>query len=149
MLQKLTQFLILLSAKSVCSQQFIKLQEEQNRGKAKHGRCIKGAFLWDRNAGNQKQHSTLPLINWRDVRSRAVLGGWKAPSSNGSAHQTRVSNRKSDSGQCFQRHHYCSSKDRQLWKDMLHWLRRAAWSAGVIFAAWLKRARVAASLAPR
>lgn len=58
------------------------------------GSCIKGAFLLDRNARNQKQRSTLLLINCRDVRSRAVLGGWKAPSSNGSAHQTRVSNQK-------------------------------------------------------
>lgn len=58
------------------------------------GSSIKAAFLLYRNARNQKQRSTLLLINCRDVRSRAVLGGWKAPSSNGSAHQTRVSNQK-------------------------------------------------------
>lgn len=81
-------------AKSMCSQQFIKFQEEQNRGKARHRSNIKGAFLLDRNARNHKPHATLLLINCRDVRSRAALDAWKAPSSNGSAHQTRVSNQK-------------------------------------------------------
>lgn len=70
--------------KSMCSQQFIKLQEKRSRDKVRHESRIKGGFLVDRNTRNQKQGSTLLLINCRDVRSRTVLCGRKARSSNGS-----------------------------------------------------------------
>lgn len=79
-----TDTISLFWCKSVCSQQFIKLQEKWSGDKVRHESGIKGGFLADRNMRNQKQGSTLLLINCMDMRSRTVLCGWKARSSNGS-----------------------------------------------------------------